>query len=65
VLTLGGYLAIIGETQVSTLVVFISGLQKIADPWDQMITFFRTISNTGVMYDMIREKLAGTPGELP
>ena len=33
VLTVGGYLAIIGETQVSTLVVFISGLQKSPTPW--------------------------------
>lgn len=57
VLTVGGYLAITGQTQVSTIVVFISGLQKIADPWDQMITFYRTVSNTAVMYEMIRDKL--------
>jgi hypothetical protein len=44
--------------------VFISGLQKIADPWDQMITFYRTVSNTGVMYDMVRARLAGTSGEI-
>jgi ABC-type multidrug transport system fused ATPase/permease subunit len=61
VLTVGGYLAIIGETQVSTIVVFISGLQKIADPWDQMITFYRTVSNTAVMYEMIRDKLGARP----
>lgn len=65
VLTVGGYLAIVGETQVSTLVVFISGLQKIADPLDQMFTFYRSVSNTGVMYDMIRARLAKTPGEIP
>jgi ABC-type bacteriocin/lantibiotic exporter with double-glycine peptidase domain len=64
VLTVGGYLAIMGKTQVSTFVVFISGLQKIADPWDQMVTFYRTVSNTGVMFDMIRAKLARTPGEI-
>ncbi len=64
VVTVGGYLAIMGETQVSTLVVFISGLQRIADPFDQLVTFYRTASNTGVMYDMIRTRLAGTPGEI-
>jgi ABC-type multidrug transport system fused ATPase/permease subunit len=64
VLTVGGYLAIMGQTQVSTFVVFISGLQKIADPWDQMVTFYRTVSNTGVMFDMIRARLAGTAGEI-
>jgi ABC-type multidrug transport system fused ATPase/permease subunit len=64
VLTVGGYLAITGKTQVSTFVVFISGLQKIADPWDQLVTFYRTVSNTGVMFDMIRARLAGTEGEI-
>lgn len=64
ILAVGGYLVIHGETQVSTLFVFMSGLQKIADPWDQMITFYRTVSNTGVMFDMIRLKLAETPGEI-
>jgi len=64
VLTVGGYLAIMGKTQVSTFVVFISGLQKIADPWDQMVTFYRTVSNTGVMFDMIRARLAGSAGEI-
>jgi ABC-type multidrug transport system fused ATPase/permease subunit len=64
VLTVGGYLAIMGKTQASTFVVFISGLQKIADPWDQMVTFYRTVSNTGVMFDMIRARLAGTAGEI-
>ena len=58
VLTVGGYLAITGKTQVSTLIVFISGLQKIAEPWDQTITFYRTVSNTAVMYQMLRDKLA-------
>ena len=64
VLTVGGYLAITGETQVGTLVVFISGLQKIAEPWDQLVTFYRSVSNTGVMYGMIRTRLAGPPGKI-
>ncbi|WP_162918350.1 ABC transporter ATP-binding protein [Taklimakanibacter deserti] len=64
VLSVGGYLVIAGETEVSTLFVFISGLQKVADPWDQMITFYRTVSNTGVMFDMIRARLVGTQGEI-
>lgn len=64
VLTVGGYLVILGEAQVSTLFVFMSGLQRIADPWDQLITFYRTVSNSGVMFDMIRARLAGTPGEI-
>lgn len=57
VLTVGGYLVIHGETQVGTLLVFISGLNKIADPWDELINFYRSVSNTAVAYDMIRSQI--------
>jgi ABC-type multidrug transport system fused ATPase/permease subunit len=57
VLTVGGYLVITGKTEVGTLVVFISGLQRIADPWDEMVNFYRAISNTSVIYGMINSKL--------
>jgi ABC-type multidrug transport system fused ATPase/permease subunit len=57
VLTVGGYLVIQDKTEVGTLVVFISGLAKIADPWDQLINFYRSVSNTAVAYEMIRSKL--------
>lgn len=65
VLMVGGYLVIQGETQVGTLVVFISGLSKIADPWDQLINFYRSVSNTAVMYDMIRSGLVRGPPKHP
>jgi hypothetical protein len=48
-----------GKTQIGTLVVFITGLAKIADPWDQLINFYRSVSNTAVMYDMINTRLKG------
>ena len=35
VLTVGGWLVMRGGVEVGTLVVFISGFQKLADPWDQ------------------------------
>lgn len=57
VLALGGYLVITGRTEVGTLVVFISGLQRIADPWDEMVNFYRAISNTSVIFAMINTKL--------
>jgi ABC-type multidrug transport system fused ATPase/permease subunit len=57
VLAVGGYLVIRGETQVGTLLVFISGLNKIADPWDELINFYRSVSNTAVAYDMIRSQI--------
>jgi ABC-type bacteriocin/lantibiotic exporter with double-glycine peptidase domain len=57
ILVVGGYLVIQGRTEVGTLVVFISGLGRIADPWDQLINFYRSVSNTAVVYDMIQRRL--------
>jgi ABC-type multidrug transport system fused ATPase/permease subunit len=61
VLTLGGWMVIRGETEISTLVVFISGFQKIADPWDVLINFYRTVSVARVSYGLVAEALAGPP----
>lgn len=58
VLLVGGLLVIRGHTQVSTLVVFISGFQKVADPWDQLTAFYRTLSNARVKYQLIIDALA-------
>jgi ABC-type multidrug transport system fused ATPase/permease subunit len=65
VLIVGGYLVIHGQTKVGTLVVFISGLAKIADPWDQLINFYRTVSNSGVSYYMIDQALNVSSKKLP
>ena len=61
VLTIGGYLVLEGTTQAGTLLVFISGLNKIADPWDELINFYRTVSNTAVAYEMIRSQIEHDP----
>jgi ABC-type multidrug transport system fused ATPase/permease subunit len=57
VLSVGGWLAIKGEVEVSTLVVFITGFQKVAEPWDQLLTFYRTASNAVVKYRLIADAL--------
>jgi ABC-type bacteriocin/lantibiotic exporter with double-glycine peptidase domain len=61
VLVFGGYLVLKGRTEVSTLVVFISGLQRVSDPWDQLVTFYRTASNAQVSYGLIIRGLATAP----
>lgn len=58
VLLVGGLLVISGRTQISTLVVFISGFQRIADPWDQLITFYRGVAIARVKYGLIQHTLA-------
>jgi ABC-type multidrug transport system fused ATPase/permease subunit len=59
VFAVGGWLVIHGSIALSTIVVFISGVQKVSDPWDQLITFYRTASNTQAKYELIRETLHG------
>jgi ABC-type bacteriocin/lantibiotic exporter with double-glycine peptidase domain len=57
VLVIGGWLVIDGKTEVSTLFVLISGFQRVSDPWDQIVTFYRTISNSEVLYRMIGDTI--------
>ena len=59
VFAVGGWLVIHGTVVVSTIVVFISGIQKVSDPWDQLITFYRSASNTQAKYELIRKTLQG------
>jgi len=57
VLSVGGWLVLSGKAEVSTLVVFISGFQKVAEPWDQLLTFYRTTSNARTKYRLIVDTL--------
>ena len=57
VLVVGGWLVIEGRTEVSTLVVFTSGFQKVSDPWDQLVNFYRTASNAQVKYRLILDTM--------
>jgi ABC-type multidrug transport system fused ATPase/permease subunit len=61
VLIAGGLLVIAGRAQVGTLVVFISGFQRIQDPWDQLVTFYRGVSIARVKYELIQRTLAAHP----
>ena len=60
VLLVGGYMVIHNQTNVSTLVIFMSGFQKISDPWDQLIQFYRSVSNARVTFSLVAEVLDGT-----
>jgi len=65
VFAVGGWLVIEGRVPISTIVVFISGVQKVSDPWDQLITFYRTASNSQAKYELIRDKLEGATPARP
>lgn len=57
VLAVGGWFVMRGETAVSTLIVFITGLQKIADPWNQLINFYRTLQIALTKYRLLVQTL--------
>lgn len=59
VLMVGGYMVIHGQTNVSTLVVFMSGFQKISDPWDHLIQFYRSASNARVTFGLVAVAIDG------
>lgn len=59
VLVFGGYLVIRGSAEVSTLVVFISGFQRLSDPWDQLVNFYRSVSHARVSYALVADVLNG------
>lgn len=58
VLMVGGYLVVDGQTTVGTIVAFISGFERMADPSRQLIAYYRLASESQVQYRLIAEHLA-------
>jgi ABC-type bacteriocin/lantibiotic exporter with double-glycine peptidase domain len=57
ILFVGGWLVMQGRTEVGTVVAFISGLTKVNDPWNDLVTFFRDMTNARVKYRLIAKVL--------
>jgi ABC-type multidrug transport system fused ATPase/permease subunit len=57
ILSVGGWLLLHGETEVSTVVAFISGLNRMNDPWGDLVNYFRDLTNAGVKYRLIAQAL--------
>jgi ABC-type bacteriocin/lantibiotic exporter with double-glycine peptidase domain len=62
ILAVGGWLVLQGKTEVGTIVAFISGLNRMNDPWGDLVDFFRNLTNTGLKYRMIAEQLSTAEG---
>lgn len=59
ILSVGGWLLLRGETEVGTVVAFISGLTRTNDPWNDLVDYFRNLTNAGVKYQLIEQVLEG------
>jgi ABC-type multidrug transport system fused ATPase/permease subunit len=55
VLAIGGWFVIKGETELGTVMAFVSGLAKVNDPWGDIVDWFREMTVTKVKYVMIRD----------
>jgi len=57
ILAVGGWLVLQGRTEVGTIVAFVSGLALMNDPWRDLVTYFRDLTNAGLKYRMIVSEL--------
>jgi ABC-type multidrug transport system fused ATPase/permease subunit len=57
ILAVGGWLVLQGRTEVGTIVAFISGLSRMRDPWNDLVDFFRNLTNSGLKFRMIAAEI--------
>ncbi|WP_342235287.1 ABC transporter ATP-binding protein [Inquilinus sp. OTU3971] len=57
ILFVGGWFVVRGQTEVGTVVAFISGLNRINDPWGDLVNYFRDMTNARVKYRLIAAAL--------
>jgi ABC-type bacteriocin/lantibiotic exporter with double-glycine peptidase domain len=53
----GGIMVLKGRTEIGIVVAFISGLDRVLDPWRELIAFVRSTSAARVQFDLIEGTL--------
>jgi ABC-type bacteriocin/lantibiotic exporter with double-glycine peptidase domain len=53
----GGIMVLDGKTEIGIVVAFISGLDRVLDPWRELIAFVRSTSAAKVQFDLIEGTL--------
>jgi ABC-type bacteriocin/lantibiotic exporter with double-glycine peptidase domain len=53
----GGIMVLRGKTEIGIVVAFISGLDRVLDPWRELIAFVRSTSSAKVQFDLIEGTL--------
>ena len=56
-LFIGGIMVLNGKTEIGIVVAFISGLDRVLDPWRELIAFVRSTSSAKVQFDLIEGTL--------
>jgi ABC-type bacteriocin/lantibiotic exporter with double-glycine peptidase domain len=55
ILMVGGWLVIQGETEIGTIVAFISGYERMINPARDLLNFYRRLSAMRVQYRLVRD----------
>lgn len=53
----GGIMVLNGRTEIGIVVAFISGLDRVLDPWRELIAFVRSTSSARVQFELIESTL--------
>lgn len=61
ILLLGGWLVIQGETELGTIVAFISGFERIQGPSRDLLALYRQFSRMRVQYRLFADRVGGQP----
>jgi ABC-type bacteriocin/lantibiotic exporter with double-glycine peptidase domain len=61
ILFVGGWFVLQGRTEVGTVVAFISGLNRVNDPWGDLVNYFRDMTNAQVKFRLIAAALGHRP----
>lgn len=65
VLGIGCVMVVRGETEIATVVTFLSAIGKIVDPWNDVVDWARGFALTIVKYGLIVQALEAAPGGTP
>jgi ABC-type multidrug transport system fused ATPase/permease subunit len=60
ILFVGGWFVVEGRTEIGTVVAFISGLDRVNDPWGDLVNYFREMTSSRVKYHLVERALNGT-----
>jgi ABC-type bacteriocin/lantibiotic exporter with double-glycine peptidase domain len=63
ILAFGSWLLLQGKTEMGTIVAFISGVNRMNDPWSDLVNFFRDMTNAAVRYQLILGAMGAKPAE--
>ena len=56
-LFVGGIMVLNGKTEIGIVVAFISGLDRVLEPWREMIAFVRSTASARIQFDLIESTL--------